>query len=151
MNQDPYVASICTENACDTGDGEMELDVTGLGEEWSLQLNVTGKFLGFSAVTLYVEETSPENVSERLVDTEVLTVTVLRSKAKKTASKVFGYSVAVLISLAYINMGCALDLKVLREVLRRPIGPLIGFTAQFIFMPICSFILGYLFPFTRWI
>jgi sodium/bile acid cotransporter 3/5 len=43
---------------------------------------------------------------------------------------VFGYSVAVLISLAYINMGCALDLQVLKDVIRRPIGPAIGFVSQ---------------------
>ena len=50
----------------------------------------------------------------------------------------FGYSVATLISLAYINMGCALDLEVMKEVLRRPVGPCIGFLSQFLFMPICS-------------
>ena len=48
------------------------------------------------------------------------------------ASKIFGYSVAALISLAYINMGCALDLEVLKTVLRRPVGPAIGFVAQVI-------------------
>merc|ERR1719400_1345693 len=65
--------------------------------------------------------------------------------AKKTASKIFGYSVAVLVSLAYINFGCALDLNVMREVLRKPIGPAIGFVSQFIFMPLCSFALGFVF------
>jgi len=149
MNQDPYVASICTEDSvCDGVDGELELEVTDLGPEWSLSFNVSGTFLGFSALTLYVEETGPGNVSERLRDTDILPITVIRSKAKKTASKVFGYSVAVLISLAYINMGCALDLQVLKEVLRRPVGPTIGFAAQFIFMPLCSFVLGYMFPYT---
>jgi len=59
---------------------------------------------------------------------------------------IFGYSVAALISLAYINMGCALDLEVMKKVLRRPVGPAIGFLSQFIFMPLCSFALGYIFP-----
>merc|ERR1712198_807104 len=75
----------------------------------------------------------------------MLDLTVTRSKAKKTASKIFGYSVAVLVSLAYINFGCALDLNVMREVLRKPIGPAIGFVSQFIFMPLCSFALGFVF------
>merc|ERR1719150_1621647 len=43
-------------------------------------------------------------------------------------------------------MGCALDLKVIKEVLKKPIGPAIGFVSQFIFMPLCSFLLGYIFP-----
>merc|ERR1712079_259277 len=80
---------------------------------------------------------------------ESLQITVTRSKAKKTASKIFGYSVAALISFAYINMGCALDLEVMKKVLRRPIGPLIGFVSQFLFMPICSFVLGYVFPWSN--
>jgi sodium/bile acid cotransporter 3/5 len=57
-------------------------------------------------------------------------LTVTRSASKKMASKIFGYSVAVLISLAYINMGCALDLEVLKNVIKRPIGPAIGFVSQ---------------------
>merc|ERR1712079_348956 len=80
---------------------------------------------------------------------ESLQITVTRSKAKKTASKIFGYSVAALISFAYINMGCALDLEVMKKVLRRPIGPLIGFVSQFMFMPVCSFVLGYVFPWSN--
>merc|ERR1719237_1290983 len=43
-------------------------------------------------------------------------------------------------------MGCALDLKVMKEVLRRPVGPAIGFVSQFVFMPLISFLLGYVFP-----
>merc|ERR1711902_423135 len=38
---------------------------------------------------------------------------------------------------------------VMKKVLKRPIGPLIGFISQFIFMPICSFILSYIFPFSN--
>jgi sodium/bile acid cotransporter 3/5 len=33
----------------------------------------------------------------------------------------------------------------MREVLRKPIGPAIGFVSQFIFMPLCSFALGFVF------
>merc|ERR1711963_1169415 len=38
-----------------------------------------------------------------------------------------------------------LDLNVVKEVLRKPIGPAIGFVSQFIFMPLCSFALGFVF------
>jgi|ERR1711971_119456 len=33
-----------------------------------------------------------------------------------------------------------------KEVLRRPVGPAIGFVSQFVFMPLISFLLGYVFP-----
>ena len=95
-------------------------------------LNITGTFLGFTTIEIALEGGKEEEASV------MLDLTVTRSKAKKTASKIFGYSVAVLVSLAYINFGCALDLNVMREVLRKPIGPAIGFVSQFIFMPLCA-------------
>merc|ERR1719369_2250175 len=121
----------------------MEIDVSGRAREWSISVNVTGTFLGFTSIKAAVEETNKDVAIQAESD---LFVTVTRSKAKKTASKIFGYSVAVLISFAYINFGCALDLNVIKEVLKKPIGPAIGFVTQFIFMPLCSFLLGYIFP-----
>ena len=130
-------------------EGLLELDVTGRGRDWTLTVNVTGTFLGFTKLTSRVEETDAANKLNVQHGSESLQITVTRSKAKKTASKIFGYSVAALISFAYINMGCALDLEVMKKVLRRPIGPLIGFVSQFMFMPVCSFVLGYVFPWSN--
>merc|ERR1719322_891204 len=128
----------------------MEIDITGKPREWFLTVNITGTFLGFTKLESSVEKTSAAR-SEQLIHhgQEPVYVTVTRSKDKKTASKIFGYSVAALISFAYINMGCALDLEVMKKVLRRPVGPLIGFLSQFVFMPLCSFALGYIFPWSN--
>merc|ERR1719322_1554322 len=128
----------------------MEIDITGKPREWFLTVNITGTFLGFTKLESSVEKTSAAR-SEQLIHhgQEPLYVTVTRSKDKKTASKIFGYSVAALISFAYINMGCALDLEVMKKVLRRPVGPLIGFLSQFLFMPISAFALGYIFPWSN--
>ena len=125
--------------------GFMEIDITGKGREWFLTVNITGTFLGFTRLDSQVEKTSG---ADQLIHhgRDTARVTVTRSKDKVTASKIFGYSVAALISFAYINMGCALDLEVMKKVLRRPVGPAIGFVSQFLFMPICSFALGYVFP-----
>merc|ERR1711874_323253 len=106
-------------------------------------------FLGFTNLRAEVRETDEGNKNYVYHGPDRLDVVVTRSKAKKTASKIFGYSVAALISFAYINMGCALDLEVMKKVLRRPIGPLIGFVSQFMFMPVCSFVLGYVFPWSN--
>ena len=113
--------------------------------DWTIAVNVTGTFLGFSRVTARVAREGG-GVQEEVGAAGDLQLTVTRSKAKKTASKIFGYSVAVLISLLYVNFGCALDLGVMKEVLRRPVGPAIGFLSQFLFMPLCAFLLGYVFP-----
>lgn len=51
---------------------------------------------------------------------------------------VFTASVATLVSIIYVNFGCALNWDELRKSLRRPIGPLIGLFCQFGFMPAVS-------------
>ena len=142
-------SSLIPKHRCQDSEGLLELDVTGRGRDWTLTVNVTGTFLGFTKLTSRVEETDAANKLNVQHGSESLQITVTRSKAKKTASKIFGYSVAALISFAYINMGCALDLEVMKKVLRRPIGPLIGFVSQFMFMPVCSFVLGYVFPWSN--
>ena len=147
-NESPHIAMVQAEAGQQDEAGLLELDITGRGREWFLTVNITGTFLGFTSVKAKVVSAKADKQEEVVHAEEDLRVTVTRSKSKKTASKIFGYSVAVLISLAYINMGCALDTDVLKEVLRRPVGPAIGFVSQFIFMPICSFILGYVFPFS---
>lgn len=59
--------------------------------------------------------------------------------------KAFAGSVAILVSLIYVNFGAALDLKKLKEIIRRPIGPCIGLCGQFLAMPLLSYGLGCLF------
>ena len=53
--------------------------------------------------------------------------------------------VSVLAFIALFLMGIEIDLSVIRSVLRRPIGPLIGFVSQFIFMPLAAWGIGALF------
>merc|ERR1712183_14127 len=149
QNEDPNIASISYEDSEQDEAGLMELDITDAGRDWTLTVNVTGTFLGFTNLRAEVVETDESDKTYVHHGSDRLEVVVTRSKAKKTASKIFGYSVAALISFAYINMGCALDLEVMKKVLKRPIGPLIGFISQFLFMPICSFILAYIFPFSN--
>ena len=141
-NHNPHVALLSADGQEQDDDGLLQLEVPTTSD-WSIDINVTGTFLGFSRVSAAIDKDQKETVASVR---EPLKLTVTRSKAKKTASKIFGYSVAVLISLVYINFGCALDLKVMKEVLRRPVGPAIGFVSQFVFMPLISFLLGYVFP-----
>ncbi|KAK8733163.1 hypothetical protein OTU49_006497, partial [Cherax quadricarinatus] len=44
-----------------------------------------------------------------------------------------------------INMGAQLDLQIIKDVLRRPLGPVCGFISQFAFMPLVTFIMGRIF------
>lgn len=38
-----------------------------------------------------------------------------------------------------VNMGCGLDLAVVKANLLRPVGPIVGFISQFALMPMVSF------------
>lgn len=63
-------------------------------------------------------------------------MTVIRKK--RVIDTIFTSSVATLVSILYINFGCALKWGELFRNLKRPIGPGIGFVAQFVFMPLVS-------------
>ena len=36
-------------------------------------------------------------------------------------------------------MGLEIDIKIIWNVLKKPIGPAIGFLSQFVFMPLCAY------------
>lgn len=72
----------------------------------------------------------------------MLSVTVIR--AERVIDHIFTGSVAILVSLLYINFGAALNTSKLSEIVKKPIGPAIGFTCQFLLMPLLSYGLGYL-------
>ncbi|XP_055841449.1 P3 protein [Episyrphus balteatus] len=105
--------------------------------------NITVKALFLGQTRLFVELTTTDN--EIQTSSPELTVTIVR--ALRPIDIAFTVSVALLVSLLYINFGAALDLSVLSGLLRRPVGPTIGFFTQFIIMPLLSFGLGcLLFP-----
>ena len=53
--------------------------------------------------------------------------------------------VSGLLAVALFFMGIEIDLGVVRNVLKRPIGPVIGFVSQFVFMPLAAWGIGALF------
>jgi len=57
---------------------------------------------------------------------------------KSILAKIFTISVIILVSLNYINLGCAMDLEIVRNVLKKPTAPTLGFFTQYIFMPVVS-------------
>lgn len=84
-----------------------------------------------------------ESVTEN--STESLNVTILRPQ--RLIDRLFVYSVIILVSILYINFGAALNLQTIKEIMKRPVGPVICFIGQFVMMPLISYALGYvLFP-----
>ena len=74
-------------------------------------------------------------------------LSVIVTRNKDVIDHIFIGSVALLVSILYINFGAALDLDIVKNILVRPIGLIIGFIGQFILMPLISYTLGhFLFP-----
>lgn len=85
-------------------------------------------YVGQTTVSLKVTDRNNETVTENLLD-----VTVIREV--RVIDTVFTSSVATLVSIIYINFGCALDWGGLKQNLKKPIGPILGLVTQFGLMP----------------
>lgn len=106
---------------------------------WTGSFNLSAKFLGYSKVVVKLwgrVSLSGANKTQMLAESEPAKVSVIRPpRAVDTA---FIYTVAILVSVAFINMGCIVDLNVVKATLKKPIGPLIGFCSQYLFMPLVT-------------
>lgn len=102
-----------------------------IDEKWSGQFNMTGNFLGTAKVYANI---SLNGHSER--SNQSMSVTIIREE--RLIDRIFTGSVIALVSILYINFGAALDLGKVKEILVRPIGPLIAFVCQFLFMPLVT-------------
>ena len=113
---------------------------------------------GFHDIRFYtLEEASSESYSEENVArartaaarrscfTNVPVVMTTIGRGEVGTLFYINMCVSVLLVVALFFMGIEIDLGVVRSVLRRPIGPAIGFVSQFIFMPLAAWGIGTLF------
>lgn len=84
------------------------------------------------------------NVSSSVVDSEgnlvrksdnVLNAPVKAILADRTLNNLFTIVMLVMIVVNTVNMGGQLDLEIIKEVFKKPIGPAVGFMSQFVVMP----------------
>ncbi|KAG8235090.1 hypothetical protein J437_LFUL014422 [Ladona fulva] len=107
-------------------------------KSWMGNFTIRGIFVGFAKVKALLEP--KEGSGHILTSSSVLKVSVIRKNS--WMDRAFTISIAVLVSVLFVNFGAALDWMILKETLHRPIGPSIGFVTQFLFMPIVAYILG---------
>ena len=65
-------------------------------------------------------------------------VDVVVHRKTTTLDLVFVHVVVLLVILAFVNMGCAIELPVIKENLNRPVALGIGIASQYFFMPLVS-------------
>lgn len=110
----------------------------------SFNLSVHGVFVGYSRL-LFKICFQGDNADEECDKTETIAsylVAVLR--VPSVLQKMFPYLIGIVVSINYINMGCQIDLRLVLDVLKKPIPPLLGCACQFIFMPLVSYGIGLL-------
>lgn len=92
--------------------------------------NATGVFLGIDYVHVILNSMDGflQEANESMI------ARVVRPEA--TIDHIFTYSIIALVSILYINFGAALDMVKVKEILVRPIGPLIAFVCKFLCMPV---------------
>lgn len=85
---------------------------------------------------IYIGETviSCKDLASNATLEEKLDVKCLRKK--RVIDKIFTASTATLVAIIYINFGCVVQWPELKNLIKKPVGPAIGFFGQFIIMPL---------------
>jgi len=127
--------------ARDIKPSEYVLNTMGLNStNWSSSFNITGNFLGKTSAK--VELVNKKDAKQNKQSAETLPIVVTR---KPTAmDRIFTGSVIALVSIIFINFGCALDIASLKQALVKPIGPIIGLLNHYCILPLVSYGLGLL-------
>lgn len=69
------------------------------------------------------------------------------SRVESALSHSFTGMVIIIVCLANVVMGCKTEPHVVKEVLKKPVGPLTGMFAQFVLMPLIALAVIYIFTF----
>ena len=69
----------------------------------------------------------------------IFSVEVVVSVASEKGAMILQAVFSILLFFALFLMGIDIDLYIVKKVLKKPIGPAIGFVSQFIFMPLCAY------------
>lgn len=56
--------------------------------------------------------------------------------------RMFSVTVVALLAILFINFGAAIDIQIIKEIFRKPIGPAIGAVCQLVIMPLVAYGLG---------
>ena len=94
------------------------------------QLNIT-------ASTIDENDKETQREESKVIDLEVVV-------GDRTLQNLFTIIMTIMVTINSVNMGGQLDLQVIKEVFKKPIGPVVGLVSQFLFMPLLSYGIGYL-------
>lgn len=97
------------------------------------QLQIEGLFLGRTVLQVRLHTPGPNGTL-----TADFRYDIAVKRRHRPVDTIFIIMVSVMVCIANIGMGCKVELQVIKEVLKKPIAPIIGFTCQFLIMPVVS-------------
>lgn len=113
-------------------DVPIEIPVHKIADKiWRGSFIADATFIGKANVRVVIDQDAKNEQSDS-------SLPVIIVRAQRVIDTVFVVSVATLVSILYINFGAAMDLKKVRGVLRRPVGPIIAFGCHFLLLPLVS-------------
>lgn len=103
-------------------------------------VGVQGSHLGRTNVRVSVTYAIADPAVNPCADNEVKEAAyeVVVMRAPKVEQQVFRLGVAGFLVILNFGFGCSLDLQIVKEILRRPFAPALGFCCQYIMMPLVS-------------
>lgn len=76
-------------------------------------------------------------------DTLLYTEKIVVGMNDRTLNNLFTLIMIVMVVVNTVNMGAQLDIEIIKQVFKKPIGPFVGFLSQFGFMPLFSYFIGW--------
>lgn len=99
---------------------------------------IRGKYIGATQLNIFYSTSEKKNEEVKLETIRV--VTMLHKNT--TLQTIFTVLVSILVGLNTINMGCALDLDIVKISLKSPVNLLVGFFTHYGLMPILAYLIG---------
>uniref|UniRef100_A0A914CS64 Ileal sodium/bile acid cotransporter n=1 Tax=Acrobeloides nanus TaxID=290746 RepID=A0A914CS64_9BILA len=115
---------------------EFQLLSTENGFSQTIDVQIYAKLLGINNLRIKFNNTLLDNTYE---------LRLLRSARDHVLTKFFTVFAGTFVVCVTFMMGTQLDFGRVKEIIRRPIGPLIGFLCQFFIMPLLAFVLAVVF------
>ncbi|EFO26365.1 hypothetical protein LOAG_02115 [Loa loa] len=117
-------------------------------QTYEVNITLTGHFLGKTAVKVRLLSTDETTDDDRFLyeidknrnifdQSNTLDIWVIQDN-KRLENRLFLSALVILIIIANVLMGCELDGRVMLEVIKEPVAPMIGFCTQFIAMPLLA-------------
>ena len=102
------------------------------GPDGSLNITVEARFIG-KAKLLFRFARDGHVETETTREYRVIVIRV-----RSQLMKIFIAVTAILMIILNVGFGCSIDMEVIREILQKPIAPVIGALCQFLLMPLVS-------------